>query len=272
MKTSIWVVALGILLVFFITGCDKRQIDMPTSPQDISPDDADWVLAFNRIIDYTIDSYFINLYSTADITSAMEEDSVSLTLGTQTFPLIYHEDTDSTGHWTAESLYPVSEQKSIQLYINGNKVLDSYVRPVGKASAAFPSYYHVYESLKLNWSVYGQSDYQLVRALVYEDIDDEKSRDITILDTYIRTLGAYIRSFTFPANCVSINIFSPNQQIVSLAVAELNYRVVGKTAMMSYHYETQGYSVNKGTGQKDVKGIEPIEIYKLLNGSVNTDN
>ncbi|MFO7660232.1 MAG: hypothetical protein R6V77_04905, partial [Candidatus Cloacimonadaceae bacterium] len=68
---------IGALLLSLFTGCDRRKVEVPTSPQQVSDNDATRVLPFEYHTSLEgRQYYYIHLYNTSDYNKDVEDDDV----------------------------------------------------------------------------------------------------------------------------------------------------------------------------------------------------
>jgi len=264
---TIFFVAGLFLFALFITGCDQREFDVPTDPTQVSSSDADWVLAFSYYYDglqNSQDKYEISLYNTNSFNRDVPvEDIVVLTVGDSIIPLIYHEYfIYQQSGWFADGAYVLNGQQHISLSINGTMQLNTFIKPVGKANAAFPADYNSQQSLTLNWSIAAQNEYQFVRAESYDNTIEGYNPPHSI---YSRRIARTAGSFKFPANCVSLVNGYLGQTGFLLCIEEVNYKIVNKTAVMVYQEETNGYNFMTLKNSGHVFSNRALDIHRAFN-------
>lgn len=264
MKAILLIMVVGLFfLSFLITGCDQRVVDVPTDPTQVSSLDAKRVLAFEY--DTTLpsgDFYNIALYSTSDNDKDVSDDIVVLIIGDSLVPLTYHNYPPFAPGWFSYESHALADEQQIRLKIDNLTVLNTFIKKIGKANAAFPAEYDYQQPLTLNWSVAATNEYQFVRA---ESWDGECDGCFLPYSSYSRRILNTAGSFTFPANCVSLVDDSLEQTIFILCVEEVNYKIVNTTAVMVYQEESIGYNfmIDKNSGH--ARSNRALDIHRAFN-------
>jgi hypothetical protein len=261
MKTTLFSLTVAVVLLFTFCGCDERTVDVPYNPDNVSSNDADWVLAFRYETALSAgDFYRIELYSTTDKQKDIEDSIVEITVGDSLIPLYYHNYIPFFKGWMADDAHLLDEEQIIELKIDNERVIYTRVKPVNKVSAAFPAEYDYQQSLTLNWAVSSGNQYQFVRAEAWSDTEEGSNSPYS---QYVKQVGASSRRHIFPANCVS-PAGSLEWTTFLLIVQEINYKLVGKSAVMVYQEETQGYYGNSGKKTLHTRNGNPLIINELL--------
>jgi len=229
-------------LLLTVTSCDKRKLEVPTDPSLVTSADAERVLAFE--FEYATDDsgrYFIALFDTIDKGKDANDDIVQVMLGDSLIGLDYYENDipyKPLG-WYSEVSYYITGLTEVKLYINGKKKLTTMIQPVGRAYAYFPRYYDYQQPLTLDWSVASTNQYQFVRVESWRF--NVNGINIYPYDSYIKQVSDTTASVTFPANCVELVNGDSLQTHFMLCVEEVNYKIVGNSAVMVYQDEDQYY-------------------------------
>jgi hypothetical protein len=241
MKTFILQITVGLCMIFMLSGCDQRTINVPTDPTQVSNDDAKRVLAFNYNSSISgKDYYFISLYDTVDSGKDISDDIVELSIGDSLIPMhyLYLPPIKYVNYgWFTEDTHMLDGYQNIKLRINGNIVLNTTIKSINKANAAFPGSYDHLQPLTLNWAVSSGNQYQFAKA---ESWANNTDGGIGPYSSYIKKIAPYARSYTFPANCVTL-IGEPQYTVFVLEVQEVNYKIVNRNAVMVYQNEGYGY-------------------------------
>jgi len=269
MKTTVLSIIVGLLLTIFAFGCDRRKVDVPSEPNQVSSNDAKRVLTFSYVDSHSgKDFYNVSLYDTDyyedshDGTRNSIYDLVSVSIGDTLVPLLYHDNGYYGDGWWSDTGYSISGEQLITLNINNNAVLNSHIEAIHRASAAFPASYDYQQPLTLNWAVSTTNEYQFVIADTKYLIDGVYYFQNSA-KRYAKQIPANQCSYTFPANCVPLKT-GKYDRFAYLCVEEVNYKIVNKTAIMVYQEE--GYLYNSGTvknnGQRFQQRI--MDIHRTL--------
>jgi hypothetical protein len=265
MKALVLGVIAGLILIIFALGCDRRHIDVPSEPALVSANDAKRVLAFSFVTTISgTDYYKVSLHDTGGYQAVHEGtrnsiyDLVNVTIGGITVPLIYHDYGYSGEGWWSDVNYSISGEQPITLKINNDTVLNSHIDAIHTASVAFPAAYNYLQPLTLNWAVEAQNRYQFVRL----ESGIFTAGQWYLSDSYIKQIQASQCSFTFPANCVSL-CYQPELTEFYLCVEEVDYKIVGKTAVMVYQEEGNIYNADTKNNRQRL-GKRILDIYRAL--------
>lgn len=243
MKTTNFCILVSIFLIVFAVGCDKRNINVPTDPTQVSTHDAKRVLAFT--LDESKlngDKYYINLFNTNNGYADAEDDIVVVAWGDSLTPMIYRNFPGFFSGWVSDVSIPLSDEQHITLRINDSVILNTFVSPVNKASVAFPEHYDYSQPYYLNWAVSSRNQYQFVLVNSYNNVQIDGGDNL--FSSFVRQIPANQSSFTIPANCVALFNDSAADTEIRLMVEEVNYKIVNKTAVMVYQIEGHQYSYN----------------------------
>ena len=250
MKRYIILLLVGLFSLIMLTGCDQRELNVPTNPSQVETKDAKRVLAF-EIADNAKtkgNDYSIAMYSTETISEALQDDVVTVTLGDSVVTLIYSSTPPFFTGWKATGRYEIEDGEQIVLKINNQRKLTTTFDALCTVSVPFPLHYNYQQPLSLNWAVSHKNEYQFVRAGsydIYVDGGDNTS------SSFIKQISASRMNYLFPANCVSLCGDSLSTRF-TIGVEEVNYKIIAKNAVMVYQYEYQTYSAigNKSTKQQ----------------------
>lgn len=229
------------------TGCDRRAIEVPTNPQLVDPSDASRVLAFEYYTTIDAQDYYnIVLYETTNPRDIGTDDIVEIEVGDSLIAMYYFDFPGFGRGWFAEDSHLITANQSIKLNISNQTVLSSYVKPVKRASAAFPENYDYQESQVLNWSVLSGNQYQFVKAEAwFHNLDGAYAP----YDSYLKQISTETRTHTFPANCLTLTGDLSETTFV-LAVQEVNYKIVSSHALMVYQTDSYGYQGERRASNK----------------------
>jgi hypothetical protein len=261
MKTTLLALSLAVVLMCAICGCDQRKVDVPTNPADVSTNQADRVLAFRYVTEISGGDYYdIALLHTSSTSKDVNTDIVELVVGDSTITLGYLNTPPLEEGWYATGSHLINDNQSIILRINGNTILSTVTRPVNRASAAFPAVYDYQQPLTLNWAVSSGNQYQYVRAEAWSNVEEGMNSPN---NQYVKQVGASSRSHLFPANCVSP---ADSLQFTTfvLVVQEINYKIVGKSAVMFYQEDAQSYAGNGSKKMERFKRTNSLALYNIL--------
>ncbi len=257
------VVIIGIL----ITACDRRELNVPTDPYQVSSDDASRVLAFQYVTHIGAgDYYHITLQETSRHNRDINTDEVTISIGDSLITLYYVDFVPMFTGWLSEDAHLLSQEQQVNLKINDVSIVNTLVKKVNKANAAFPATYDYLLPLNLNWAVESGNQYQFAKAGAWSN---NQEGDYHPQYVYSKRIAAYSRSHTFPSNCVDIS-GTPLDVIISFGVEEVNYKIVGNTAVMVYQDELTAYAAGKrqeATRQLDFQALELYQKVKELNKS-----
>ncbi len=259
MKQLAIVTASALVLALAVTGCDRRTIDVPTYPTQVSADAANRVLVFQYDGGGRTDNYFIYLLPTQELKAGYEDDEVIIEIGGDTVPLHYASIPGAAG-WYANLPHPLGGQQDIRLLINGQAVLNTFVKPVNKVSAAFPASYDLHQPLTLNWAVLSGNQYQFVRAEAWHNYLDGEMQPYS---SYVKQTAADARSHLFPADCISLDT-GPDSSHAVLTVQQVNYKIVSRTAVMVFQEDSQPYPSRESHQPPPGKAIRAIELDRAL--------
>lgn len=254
---------LGALLLSFFTGCDRRNVEVPTSPQAVSNNDAARVLSFQYHT--TLEGrqfYYINLYNTSDYNKDVEDDDVVEVVIADSVIAMHYFDIPCWGGkgWYAEDGHYLTSSQTVKLRINDKTVLTTSVKAVNKANSAFPSTYNPEEALTLNWYVASGNQYQFVKAEAWvNNMECVHSP----YDAYVRQVAAYARTHNFPADCITVE-GDPEDTTLILAVEEVNYKIADRTAVMVYQIDGYGYWGVRRQANSKTQAQNSRELYHLL--------
>jgi len=228
-----------VLLLLCITGCDERNLKVPFDPTQVNDDDVKRVLTFRYDnSSQSGDNYYIALFNTETKGIDTNDTLVQVALDDSMIDLQYIDNPPFYPGWYSEFSYPLYSISKIKLYINDKQIFSSDVKPVGLANAAFPQNYDYTKPLKLNWSVSSKNQYQFVFA---ESWDTSAEGLIHPYSSYVKQISNTTASYTFPANCVSLVMGDSLRTSFVLGVKEVNYRLIGSSALMVYQEEMQTY-------------------------------
>lgn len=258
MKKVIWI-GMG-LLAFMLTACDQRVPQIPTDPLQVPSKDAEWVLAFER---NNIGSYMIELHYTKEFMQDMVNWQIELILGETTLPLNLVNPTPELNYWSVQNPQSIGVRTPLKLLINNVVILDSHVTRVNTASAAFPNDYDYQQPLTLNWAVTSGNMYQFVRVEAFQTIVGEGKWAYDAYSKYLKQISATRRIYNFPANCVAQDGLLSNS-VIRIGIQQVNYKIVGKTAVLVSDLESWSYSVNKSGRCYSDQYLRPIELHKIL--------
>ncbi len=240
MRHIVGLILMAILLLGIINGCDRRVIEVPTNPQQVSDEDAARVLSFQYHTTLEgIQYYYINLYKTADYNKDLDDsDVVEVVIADSVIAMHYYDIPCWGGKgWYAEDTHQLKSTQTVKLRINDRTVLTTNVRAVNKANSAFPATYDPQQPLTLNWYVASGNQYQFVKAEAWVNNMECVHSPYS---AYVRQVAAYARTHDFPANCITVEGDPENTTLV-LAVQEVNYKVADNTAVMVYQIDSYGY-------------------------------
>jgi hypothetical protein len=267
MKNTLLLTIVGILLILLATGCDRRGTDLtvPFNYQDVTSDDANWVLSLSLVTDIDYIETFVNLYYTQEVTSEMLDDSVAVVLDGIQYPMIIHyPDTDP--FWGNSISSELNYLSNIQLFINGERILNTNVKPIDRVSAAFPASYNWTLPLTLNWAVSGSNQYQFVRAASF----NESGPVTNYTSTFIDQVSSGARSYRFPEYCIEVILSDSVNVYDQLMVKEVNYKIVSRVAIMQTHTDAENYGV-PGLADKYIDTKDDIMLtHRLLSRQVRT--
>jgi hypothetical protein len=265
LKVHITLIIAILALILAVTGCDRRKVDVPTEPYQVSSDDAKRVLAFQYdSAAKTSGYYYITMFDTADKGKDINDEYVQIVLGDSLIDLEYTNIPLDPPHWYALSSHQIVGVTEMELYINGTRVLSTTVKPVGLANAAFPSDYIYQQPLTLNWAVSSTNEYQFVRAESWNNGVDGPNSPFS---SYVRRVSNTAASFTFPANCVSLAAGDSLQTSFYLCVEEVNYKIINDNAVMVFQEEGQGYYAGLRYGSKAAFWARARDLYKAVSKS-----
>lgn len=239
MKTKFFLGLILLVGAVLITGCDRRSLEVPTDPTQVSTKQADWVLTF--VYDESqngTDFYIIRLYDTSEQIRDSENTSVVLILDNTEIALQYFNVPGYGKFWYAGQSYPLPNSTYAELIIDGIRILRTTISPVNKVSVAFPNAYDYQTALSLNWAVATGNQYQFIRVDAwFSDLNGE----IAPYSSYIKQVAPFARNHFIPANSISL-MGDPVDTELYITVREVNYKIINKIAVMVYQDETQGYS------------------------------
>lgn len=263
MKAALTLLMTGMILLAVLTGCDSRTLNIPTNPTQVSQDDADRVLAFRyKSASAAGGLYSIAMYDNGTKTRDVDDSVVELAIGDSLIELIYMNHPPWKPGWFSSADFLVQNGQTIKLTIDGQIVLNTVIKTVYKSSVAFPGSYDYEQSLNLNWAVTAGNQYQFVRA---ESWPLDEVGNIYPHSKYVRQLAANTRSHRFPANCVMVAGTLENT-VFGLIVQQVNYKVVGKTAVMVYQEEGSSYQGSGTRLENDLTRDAALEIHEQLSG------
>ncbi len=264
MKNTFYAALIGLLIIISFTGCDKRKINVPTDPADVDSNDAKWVLAFAYDTDNTTKSekYYIQLYCTEEISSAMQDYDVNVIIGDSLFQMTYANMVPFFEGWSVQGSQRIPDYKRIVLRVNDNVVLNTHFDEIYTANAAFPATYDYQQPLTLNWALAHNNGYQFVSASSWDQYTDEVK---SVYSSYTKQIQASQSSYTFPANCVSLVDGDSLRTGFSIGVEEVNYKVIGNCAVMVYQNEFYGYIPFGLQLKKQSNESRIMDIYHRLN-------
>lgn len=254
---------IGILISIFLAGCDRRVLEIPTSPYDVSVSDAKRALVFDYLM---ANSYSISLYNTNDDYTGAEEDSVVVKIGEELIPLYYHYMPVWINNWISESPFMFSQSETASLYINGKKIISTVIKPITPSNVAFLDYYDFNEEIDLNWSLSSVNEYQFVGI---ESRDDYMVGALFPLDEYVKRVANNLSNYTFPANCVSAAYEDTTGTTYTIFVEQVNYQVKNNTAIMVYDKNSQSYSGHLKSMHREEFGDSFIRRFNTLKTQVN---
>lgn len=248
---------IGLILLFglvLITGCDRRSLEVPTDPTQVSSLEADWVLTFEFDDNQNNnDCYYIKLYDTSEQVKDTDNTSVVVVLDSVEIPLQYFDVPIYGNFWYADQSYQINNAVQAELKIDGTSILRTTVTPVNKVSVAFPASYDFHLPLDLNWAVATGNQYQFVKLDAwFSNINGENAP----YSSYVKQVAPYARNHVIPANSISL-IGEPEDTELFITVREVNYKIANKTAVMVYQDETQGYSATGEELQIQLQSQKP---------------
>ena len=267
MRHSLWLVLIGILLLSGFTGCDRRSVDVPSKPQQVSSNDAKRVLAFQHYTTLLGKQYYnIFLYNTEDYNKDTDDgDVVEVVIADSVITMHYFDIPCWGGKgWYAEDSHYLAASQTVKLRINDKTVLTTTVKAVNRASAAFPASYDYQRPLTLNWYVASGNQYQFVKA---EAWFSNMNCLLSPYSAYVKQVGAYERTHNFPAGCVTVT-GDPEETALVLAVQQVNYKIADKTAVMVYQIESYGYQGVRAAEPKREMMRSAGQIHNLLWGQI----
>jgi hypothetical protein len=263
MKSPISIVMTCVALLVFIAGCDQRSLTIPTDPTAVTTSAADRVLAF-RYSTATSQgaTYFIALYETVPAKDTPQDTVVEVAIDDSLFTMTYMNFPPYLSGWFSLTPHLITGEPRVKLYIDEQEKLNTIVKPVNKPSVAFPVSYDYQQPLYLNWAVNPGNQYQFVRA---ESWPVDIVGNFSPYSKYVRQLAANVRSHRFPANCVTVAGTLENT-VFGLIVQQVNYKVVGKTAVMVYQEEGSSYQGSGTRLENDLTRDAALEIHEQLSG------
>jgi len=226
------IIMLTMLLI--LSGCGGSDTSgnpiIPTSPEDVAPAMADWLLVISPMLDSKDnDPAVVMLYCLDVMNYPTEEDEVIVTIngtdiGITSFFMM-------PGIYIGSALLDQGQTYDVEFLLNGTSKVNSSLKIAYLPSAVFPLNYDYAEPAAISWTVAGNSQYQFAGASSEKE-DTEQTSD------HVRQLDPGVRAYTVPANAV--DDFGPGTEF-TLGVDQMNYKVVSRIAMMSIGSDVQTY-------------------------------